>query len=599
VIAIGGLAVFGALALGVVIGRGWSRAGAPAPPVRKTSVELPEDALLPLGAVAPAIGYDSPVLAMSPDGTRLAYVARAGDDTALYLRDLDRLEVRRLPGTEGARFPFFSPDGGWVGFLTDDKVKKVSLRGDSAVALCDARIPAQASWTAGGVIYFGEDAGWSLSRVDAGGGKPTPVAVGLPSRFSPARMTSFSEVLPGGRWALVTVWGRSMSGDYAKVIALHLETGEAKTVVALGYDARYVASGHLVFIRGGTLMAVPFDVEAIESQGEPVAVVPGVSSDSIWGQGQFTVSGSGTLAYVPGTDSGVGSLAWVDRQGSVERLDIPPQILGVVSISPDGRRLAVEAADLEDQVSIYELETPSEGRRFVTGGQPTWSPDGRALTYNYIDANDQWVVARKALEGSEAHEELLIARDWRVPNSWSPDEAILGLSVFGTAPAFGMGFVHRDAENRYEPSDEPGAIFPTFSPDGSFIAYCAPTSGSLMEVWVQSTDGRTRRQISTRGANEPVWTRGGELFWRNGNRFWVTKVTTRPELAWDPPTEVFDTDFVDTQGRSYDVTPDGKRLLVVKEAKEREVRRIQLVENWFAELERLAPPKGAPPQASP
>jgi hypothetical protein len=470
-----------------------------------------------------------------------------------------------------------------VGFLTPEKVKKISLRGDSAIAVCDARTPVRASWTRDGVIYFSENAGTRLSRVDAQGGNSSPVAENV--QLPPTRYTTFGEVLPGSSWVLLTVWDRSMSGDYARVAALSLDTLEPKILIRLGYDARYVDTGHLVFVRGGSLLAVAFDLERMETSGEPAAVVPGVSSESLFGQGQFAVSQSGTLAYVPGGDAAVGTLTWVDREGGMEPLALPEQIFGVPAISPDGRQLAIGVADLEDFVRIYDLET-LEGRRFTTGGQPVWSPDGRALTYSFIDTSDRWNVARQPLDRSREPEVLFTAANWLIPHSWAPDEAVLGLTEMGAR--YRMGFLDYEEKPTYEAAEEPDTFFPAFSPDGLFVAYQSATTGRY-EIWLRSADGRTKWQISTGEGLEPVWCKNGELFWRNGNRFLASTVTTQPELAWDTPRVVFETDFVDSQGKSYDVSPDGQRLLVVKERAERSVTKILLVENWFKELNRMVP----------
>jgi Tol biopolymer transport system component len=228
-------------------------------------MELPENAQLALGTQIPAIGFESPVIALSPDGHDIAYIGRSPSGTMLYLLDIGDRGTKPLAGTEGANYAFFSPDSRWLGLLTNDKVKKISLDGGVAVTLCDARVPLRAVWTRDDHIYFDEDQGSRISRVSAAGGSPTNVRRQGISSF-------FSQILPAGDQALVTHSPNGISRDYATVVLLSLATGETKVLLQSAYDARYLPSGHLLFGRGGNLFAISFDLNRREVTGDPVLV---------------------------------------------------------------------------------------------------------------------------------------------------------------------------------------------------------------------------------------------------------------------------------------------------------------------------------------
>ena len=306
VASVGAAAIAGAaIALTVVAWRG-PRAvpsTAPSAALMRTTIDLPSNAQLALGTVIPLEGFDSTVVALSPDGRHLAYVGQSPSGTVLYLRDTGGFDVTSVAGTEGAIYPFFSPDSRWLGFLTNDKVKKISLEGGAPVTLCDARVPVRASWTPDDAIYFAEDEGSRLSRVGAAGGSAT-VVVPAPAD----RRVMFSQTLPAGKEALATTWARGISADYADVALVSLATGESKVLIHSGYDARYVPPGYVLFGRGGNLLAIRFDPVRGEVAGDPIPVISGASMESLFGQVHASASDNGLIAYAPGGDRAMGRL---------------------------------------------------------------------------------------------------------------------------------------------------------------------------------------------------------------------------------------------------------------------------------------------------
>jgi hypothetical protein len=571
-----GAVVLAASIMSFYLGR---RSGAEQPqvarPLTHTAIDLTANAQLALGIQVPLTGFDSPVIALSRDGRYLAYVGQSPSGTMLYLRESGALTVRPVTGTEGAIYAFFSPDTRWLGFLTNDKVKKVPLHSGAPSILCDARQPIRASWTLDDTIYFIDVYGGRISRVAAAGGGPTVVA---------AASGSFSQVLPNGEWALMTNWTRGISADYAEVVLRSLTTGESRVLIRAGYDARYIPPNHVMFGRGGDLFAVRFNPTRGEIEGDPFPLVSGVSMVSLWGQVHAAISENGLIAYVPGGDLAIGRLAWVDRQGRTEFLAAPARLYSVFDLAPDGERLAVHVADVTDYIWIYDLKR-GEGRRLTAGkhsGWPVWNPDSRTVAFSGWETLGRHSISTQPADGGgEAREILAPSQESRrrSPSSWSADHRVLALDRWG-----GVSFLSlSDAEVR-PPDPSPNEWGADFSPDGRWVAYVSEELGRA-EIFVRSfPEASTVRQISTEGGVEPVWCPCGELFWRHGNRWMSVVVRTQPALSWDPPQFVFQTDFIDTEGRSYDVSSDGKRLLVVKRAEPYERSRIYLVTNWMEKV---------------
>jgi Tol biopolymer transport system component len=583
------LGLAGAAAAGAIVTALFmmSKAAAPGPAVAqpggavRASIELPSTALLALGTHIPLVGFDSNVVALSSDSRYLAYVGQSASGTMVYLRELAGSDVTPLAGTTGAIHAFFSPDGRWLGFLTNDKVKKIALNGGAPITIADAREPVRARWTRDDTIYFSEYYGMRLSRVAAGGGTPTPIGP------SDDAARSFSDVLPDGKWALRTDSVRSISADYANVSLVSLTGGASKVLLRAGYDARFVPPASLLFGRAGTLYAVAFDPQRGEVTGDPQPLVSGVSMESFFGQVHAASTTPDVLAYVPGGERARGRLAWVDEKGAAEFVPSPPMTFGVMNVSPDGRRIAAHVADVTDYIWIYDLDR-REGRRMPgteRRGWPLWTRDGQSISFRaWQELSTSSSVVSQRLGGGSNGEELVSAGGVAAyPYSWSPDGKVLALSMLSDRS---IGYVKAGSAPQPAGKGEHTGLMPTFSPDGRWVAYGSVETGQT-EIFIRSyPDGKTVRQISADGGLEPVWCQSGELFYRSGNRWFSVRIRTAPELQWDPPRLRFETDFIDTPGRSYDVSPDGKRLLVVKRAEPDVRNRIELVLNWTGVLPR-------------
>lgn len=547
----------------------------------RTVIELPESTSL--GMEAAVNGINGTLLALSPDGTLLVYVAKSGGVTRLYRRALDRFdEAQPIAGTEGAIHAFFSPDGRFVGFLTDDKVKRVSNEGDDLRTLCDAPEPTQGSWTRDDMIYVATEQGAVLRRVAASGGRLEKIE----SEALLGHSVVFADALPDGRTVLMTERRTSLSADYNAVLAFDVETRKPQVLAESGYDPRYLSTGYLLFTRGGNVMAVAFDPKRLEVRGEPVPVLRGVAMDSSLLHAQITVSETGSVAYVPGGDRAIGRLARVDRLGHVEVLPAGPDHYGQLDLSPDGTRLAVHVTGANDYVWIWDLRR-SERRR-LTGsfpaGWPIWSPTGEFVAFSsWLPDSTETEIQTQRVDGGEPPHTVLRARSafgFLVTGSW----ATTRLSVSdGWGERMRSGIVSAAGQAPVE-WDETPSYFDAISRDGRWMAFLRAG-----QVYIQSlTDRSLVRQISTDGGTEPRWCRACDaLFFRRGSRWLATTVSFEPELRWDPPRVVFETSFLDTDGYSYDVSPDGKYLYVVKPVAPDELHRLHFVTGWFAELRKL------------
>jgi serine/threonine-protein kinase len=359
-----------------------------------------------IGADVNLFTDQGPAAILSSDGTTLAFVAQnAGSgDPQLYVRRLDQLAATPLAGTEGARNPFFSPDGQWIAFFAGGKLKKVAISGGAVVTLCEAPDGRGGSWADDGTIVFlpvatarpGPDGGGGLMRVSSAGGQPEPLTT-----IGEDELTQrWPQMLPGGKAVLYTVTNvnaaRNSAGAYAdaNIVVQTVPKGTPKIVWRGGYFGRYLLSGHLVYVRDGTLFAAPFDVERLERTGEPVPVLEGMVFASNAGSAQISVSDGGALVYVPGggLSAGVTNLEWVSRTGqstplptaSATRNVIAPGSWAMHRISPDGRRVAVIIpTGIVPDLWIYDQERDLTSR-LTTGagaGAPVWTPDGRRIVF--------------------------------------------------------------------------------------------------------------------------------------------------------------------------------------------------------------------------
>ena len=537
------------------------------------------------------------VLAISPDGARLAYFSGLG----LFVRSREGLDVTLVPGVPGPRAgaPFFSPDGKWIGFTDGQALQKVPIAGGPPITIAEVGPAAVASWTAEGIL-FADMRG--LFRVSAEGGTPEA----LPTDLGANEQALFPQLLPKrGAIIFTIIPNRSntplgtASTPGARVDALDLATGERRTLLRGGGRARYVPTGHLIYGAGGTLYAVAFDVDRLEVRGDPVAVVTQVNSE-------FAVSDEGTLVFQSGTSPVRNHvLVWVDRQGGEESLETPVRKYGYPRLSPDGTRIALNVMGPPDtDIWMWDVRRKTlEPFTVDPTGNPllAWSPDGQRLAFGsarFGVPNLFW----QASDGSGEPERLLESDRFQMPVSFAPD----GRLVFSAdVPGRGRD-VHAlsmDGSGHVEPIlySQANELAAEVSPDGRWIAYDSDESGQS-EIYVRPYPGAYaggRWLISSGGGRQPLWSRdGSELFYRDySGAMLAVSVTLGPTFAPGPVVKLFENaNYFGTgtpgASRTFDLSLDGSRFLMIKEqgtTGDAAAPSLVVVLNWFEELKRLVP----------
>ncbi|MGH9256171.1 MAG: protein kinase domain-containing protein [Vicinamibacterales bacterium] len=581
-------------------------------------------AITPTGTAAiTAIALDRE-LAVTPDGTRIVYVGNSG--TQLFVRALDQLDPSSLAGLGTPRGPFVSPDGQWSGFFdgagTQVTLKKVTITGGPAVVISNpVGQRAGGTWSEDGTIVFATtDRESGLWRVSAAGGEATLLT--KPDKERGEADHLWPESLPGGRAVLFTIVPATGEIDTAQVAILDLETGAQKVLVQGGSHAHYVSGGHLVYGVGGTLRAVAFDLERLEVTGTPVPVLSRVVTTAA-GAANFDVADDGTLVYVVDADDAPASapqrtLAWVDRQGREEVIKAPARAYAYPRLSPDGTQVALDIRDQEDDIWIWSFASGTLTRLTFNAGfdrSPAWTPDGRRLVFasgSIGPTNLMW----QAADGTGIPENLTPSAVDRVSGatavSVSPDGASV---VFASGAAGDVMMLPLDRDRRIQPLvqtqfNERNA---EVSPDGRWLAYESNESGQF-QIYVRpfpAVNGG-RWQISTDGGTRPLWLRSGqELFYLAPAGILMSlRVENGPAWRASTPAKLFEGSsylFAEVgqglPGRTYDVSLDAKRFLVIKAdpsdrlaltgaagASARPAEEgLVVVQNWTEELKRLVP----------
>jgi len=531
-------------------------------------------------------------LALSPDGRWIAFCL---GQTKLAVRPVDGLEFRSVQGTEGAYELFFSPDSQWLGYTAYGKLWKVAVGGGTPVAICDAHDTRGGAWGANGTIWFTPSARSGLWRVPAGGGAPTLATT--PDAAKGEISHRWPELIPGREAILFTIKTASLTSfDDAEIAVLDLASGRRETVLKGGFAARYVSTGHLVFMRAGRVMAVPFDVKQLRVTGPPVAVLDGVMADLSAGASQFAVSADGLLVYIPGKGRfAERRLTWVDRQGRAEPIGAPARQYSAVRVSPDGKTLAVAVDAANNNVWTYDLARGTTTRLTFGAGNrdgPVWSPDGSRIAFG-AEHDGPWNVTWQAANGSGAEERLANSPQIQSPGSWSPDGRSLVFMQMDPVTKYDLWLLPLEGDRH------PRVLLQTpyneghgrISPDGRWITWVSDESGRP-EVYVGPFPRPgMKSQVSAEGGQEPVWAPDGrEIFYWMGDAFMsVAVATTGSRFQASPPRRLFEGRYfrvgLDLFPVAYDVMPDGRRFVMVKDDEEAAPTQLHVVLNWFQDLQ--------------
>lgn len=547
-------------------------------------------------------------MAISSDGRFVVYSAIEENPgpqamSQLYLRRMGQLEAKPIAGTEGGINPFLSPDNRWVGFWVrrDGKLKKVPVEGGVPGILCDASMLYGANWGRDNSIVFADRGSTGLSMVSAESGKPEALTKADPKREE--RSHRLPSWLPNGKAVLFTI----MRHGYDRqpwLALLRLDTREWHVLVQDAADARYVPTGHLIFLRQGTLMAVRFDLAKLEVIGQPVALVDNVmqafnsSAAHNTSAGQFGISDTGSLIYAAGgiVPDRKNSLVWVDQRGIEQPVTALQFPFLAPRLSPDGLRIAYTTMARECQVYMYDLargtNSPLTGEGMAI--RPIWAPDGKRLLFGWKKSL-AFNLFRQPYDGSSPMERLTTSEYEQWPGSWSSDGKTVALAE--AHPDTGSDIAVLDVPSgRVTPflNSQFDEAFPDFSPDGRWIAYSSDES-KRNEVYVRPFPGPgMKQQASIEGGEEPLWAKNGkQLFYRWQDQVWVVDVRTDGGFTMSKPRLLFEKPGYGSGNpiRAYDLSLDSQRFLMFKQ-EQREpspATEMILVQNWFEELRRLAP----------
>ncbi|MBZ5559378.1 MAG: serine/threonine-protein kinase [Acidobacteriia bacterium] len=548
-------------------------------------------------------------VAISPDGAQVACNALQRTGGQLLVRSLRDLELKAPEGV-GNGIPFFSPDARWLGYMSGDgkgnrTIRKVALTGGAPTTISSLDPGfSGATWADTDAIYFVPDTPAGIARVAAAGGESTEVAR---IEFDKGeRAHKFPHALPRGTAVLFTVaTADSESYDDARISVFSTATGQRKVLVEGGTCACYSPSGHLVYARNGSLLAVRFDSERLAVTGRPFTVLDGVLMSRNTGVANFDISRTGDLVYVPGkADEGARTLFLVDRNGRAEKLPLPSRSYLHPRISPDGHKLAIEIEGSSHDVYIYDFASGVLSNITTDGVShwPVWSPDGKQIGYRsgQMGRFRLWQVPA---DRSGPAKQVPATGFSQNAESYSPDGHAIAYTVMDPGVPSRIAVVPLGGGQTPQPLENSKYAqgSPKFSPDGRWLAYCSNESGRA-QVYVQAFPGPGAKvQVSNDGGTDPVWRRaGGELFFRNGDSMLAVAVSTASGFSAGRPQEIWKGHYSHGMSSScgapgltssnYDVTADGNRFLMIKDEDQdlATSTRIVVVQGWADELTRLA-----------
>jgi Tol biopolymer transport system component/tRNA A-37 threonylcarbamoyl transferase component Bud32 len=537
-------------------------------------------------------------LTISPDGRYVTFATKGPQGKpVLWLRALEESNARPIPGTDGATFPFWSPDSRMLAFFADGKLKKVDLAGSPPLAICDAPNGRSGGWNRDGVILFSSDTQAPISRVAASGGAATSMTQLDTSRGETTHR--WATFLPDGEHFLYMAGGHN-TGSRSETNAIYigaLNSTEKKLLFQSRSNVAY-ASGHLLYMREGVLVAQSFDPRVGRLRGGPVPVSEGVQYEGGYFRGNFSASENGLLVFGSGDFGPTSRLQWFDRAGKpigepVGELEV---YTGPLAISPDGKRIAAEIEDSNTGLpNIWLYDARGVKTRFTFGGAakfPVWSPDGTRIAYAKSDKPSRWDIVVKPSSGGGQEELLHTHPALAGPTDWSRDGRYLAITAAAIGgrprPEIWMLPLSGDRKAYKFLTGDFALTGSNFSPDGRWFCYTSDESGKSQLYVVAFPGPGGKWQVSTGevfGNGGGIWTRGGKEIEYLTRDLDLVSVPVNPGpagLEFGSPTVLFRTDNWATGG----VAPDGGRFLGGVRPDVANKSRLALVTNWTTGLDK-------------
>jgi len=561
----------------------WSVA-VPAPP---PSVMLRSTIQLPPGMEFNI--YSAGNLAISADGSRIVYGGFTIDTPVLMLRNAGSAASSVLSGTEGGVMPFFSPDGGWIGFFSGGRLKKIQIAGGAAVDIAAMPAPFGAVWLADNTIVYAAAIEGGLSRISADGGTATPVTTLEPGETS----HRWPAALPDGSLVFAAGVGRSWSD--ARLVVQPADGSARKALPVAGSGPVFVPSGHLLFVQSRTLFAAPFDPKRREVTGGATPIIQSVLMNDGDGRAAFAVSKAGTAVWITSTFAyDHRKLVWVDLSGKVTPVGVPDRTYELPRISPDGRFATVTVREDDPDIWVIDLSRMTLTRLTTEGGEDesaVWSPDSTRVTFAST-RNGKRETRWKPADGSGPEQLLFASPRHQHLAGWSPDGRIL-LTEDGMPTGWDL-FLGSMQTKEVTPflEDRFSKAGAQISPDGRWLAYSSNESGRT-EIYVRGFAGQGgRTPISNDGGSEPRWARDGRtLYFRDGAQMMAVPVQTGQTFTPGTPRVLFEGSYarLGWAQANYDVAPGGRGFLMIKGNSQGLPTSIDVATHWFEQLRALRP----------
>ena len=547
-----------------------------------------------------AFVFDGGPMALSPDGRRLAFLAPTAEGkNLLWVRPLNGMAAQPLADTDGAGYPFWSPDSRFLGFFAGGKLKKIDASGEPPQVLCDAQSGRGGTWNREGVILFSPSLRDALQRVSSAGGSPAPATELDASKQEYSHRFPF--FLPDGRHFLYLAQAMRAGQIGGEEVCIgSLESKERRSLFRANSNPVFApaapgaASGHILFSRERTLLAQPFDARRLRLSGEAFAVGEQVQYFANFGFGVFTASDNGILAYQASGAGSITQVVWLDRSG--KQLDVlgPPADYLRPRLSRDGRRVAIDVGDPQTgrfDIWIYDLARRVSTRFTFEADSvfPIWWPDDSRIVFQ-SNRKGQSALYQKVSSGTGNEEFLVQEGGLKVPTDLSSDGRFLAYHVIDNkTKTWDLGLCSVAEKKTSVFLSTPAAeVNGRFSPDGRWIAYQSDESGTV-EVYVQPFPGHGGKwQISKAGGTQPVWNRNGkEIFYVSAdNKLMAVDVKADSGFEAGPPRALFEVHLKSVNGWKYDISPDGQRFLANVVIGEVRSNPITLVLNWAAETKK-------------